>query len=182
MRVVADTNVVVSGLLWRGNPRLVLEAARDGRIDLHTSGVLLDELEDVLRREKFAVRLQAAGVGAHELVLGYGALAKVIEPAMIEPVVHADPDDDAVIACALSSQSKIIVSGDNHLIGFETTREHSHHHRGRIDRRNTLTGWAITYYSTLGKIPYTATRFFSLNGFQELAPVKIPRANPVFSN
>jgi putative PIN family toxin of toxin-antitoxin system len=116
MRVVADTNIVVSGLLWRGNPRLVLEAARDGLISLYTSGVLLDELEEVLIRDKFVVRLLTAGVRAHELVLGYGALAKVIEPGKIAPVVHADPDDDAVIACAISSQSEIIVSGDSHLL------------------------------------------------------------------
>ena len=50
MRVVADTNIVVSGFLWHGNPRLVLEAARDGFISLFTSGALLDELEDVLSR------------------------------------------------------------------------------------------------------------------------------------
>ena len=116
MRVVADTNIIVSGLLWRGNPRLILEAAREGLINLYTSGVLLDELEDVLIREKFAGRLQAAGVRAHELVLGYGALVKVVEPTKIELVVHADPDDDAVIACAISSQSEIIVSGDSHLL------------------------------------------------------------------
>jgi putative PIN family toxin of toxin-antitoxin system len=125
MRVVADTNITVSGLLWRGNPRLVMEAARDGLISLYTSGVLLDESEEVLIREKFAARLLAAGVRAHELVLGYGALAQVIEPGKIEPVVHADPDDDAVIACAISSQSEIIVSGDSHLLQlkrYENTR------------------------------------------------------------
>jgi putative PIN family toxin of toxin-antitoxin system len=116
MKVVADTNIVVSGLLWRGNPRLVLEAARDGRIDLFTSGALLDELDDVLLRERFSGQLRAAGVEAHELVLGYGALAQVIEPGKIDPVVHDDPDDDAVIACAVFSRSEIIVSGDSHLL------------------------------------------------------------------
>jgi putative PIN family toxin of toxin-antitoxin system len=52
MRVVADTNIVVSGLLWRGGPRQILDAARDGVIELFTSGALLDELEEVLTREK----------------------------------------------------------------------------------------------------------------------------------
>lgn len=99
MRVVADTNIVVSGLLWHGNPRLILDAARDGAIVLFTSGLLLEELEGVLTLERFAARLEAAGVEAHELVLGYGALAKIVEPAKIGPVVLADPDDDAVIAC-----------------------------------------------------------------------------------
>ena len=62
MRVVADTNIIVSGLLWKGNPRRVLEAARDGTIDLFTSAVLLTELEVVLDRQKFAHRLESAGV------------------------------------------------------------------------------------------------------------------------
>ncbi|MGB9179188.1 MAG: putative toxin-antitoxin system toxin component, PIN family [Pyrinomonadaceae bacterium] len=62
MRVVADTNIVVSGLLWRGNPRRVMDAARDGIIELFTSVPLLEELEDVLSREKFAARLRAADV------------------------------------------------------------------------------------------------------------------------
>ena len=61
MRVVADTNIVVSGLLWRGNPRRLLEAAREGTIDLFTSAALLAELEDVLSRAKFAQRLVSAG-------------------------------------------------------------------------------------------------------------------------
>jgi len=54
MQVVADTNIVISGLLWRGNPRQILDAARDGIIGLFTSFMLLEELEDVLSREKFA--------------------------------------------------------------------------------------------------------------------------------
>jgi len=52
MRVVADTNTIVSGLLWRGAPRQVLDAARDGMITLFTSAILLAELEDVLKRAK----------------------------------------------------------------------------------------------------------------------------------
>jgi uncharacterized protein len=103
MRVVADTNIIVSGLLWKGNPRRVLDAAREGRIDLFTSAVLLTELEDVLNREKFSQRLVSVGVSARELVLGYAALASVIQPVNIEPVVLADPDDDAVLACAIGA-------------------------------------------------------------------------------
>jgi putative PIN family toxin of toxin-antitoxin system len=119
MRVVADTNIVVSGLLWRGNPRLVLDAAREGTIDLFTSAILLTELEDVLSREKFASRLASVSVTPHDLVLGYAALASIIEPATIEPVILADPDDDAVFACALAAQGEIIVSGDSHLLDLK---------------------------------------------------------------
>ena len=40
----------------------------------------------------------------------------MIDPEEIKPVVIADPDDDAVVACAISSQSEFIVSGDSHLL------------------------------------------------------------------
>ena len=122
MRVVADTNIVVSGLMWRGHPRILLDSARAGDIRLFTTVVLLAELEDVLSREKFAERLASAGLTAHDLVLGYAALASVIEPAEIEPLVVADPDDDAVIACAIAAHCDVIVSGDTHLLGLKQYR------------------------------------------------------------
>lgn len=120
MRVVADTNIIVSGLLWRGTPRRVLDAARDGIIELFTSVVLLEELEDVLRREKFAALLEAANVSVGELVSGYAALASVIEAKPIEPIILADLDDDAVLACALAAECEVITSGDSHLLNLKT--------------------------------------------------------------
>ncbi len=75
MRIVPDTNVVISGLLWRGSPRRILDAARDGIFELFTSIELLDELEDVLNRDKFVSRMEAAGVTVRELIVGYAALA-----------------------------------------------------------------------------------------------------------
>ncbi|MFQ6092370.1 MAG: putative toxin-antitoxin system toxin component, PIN family [bacterium] len=60
MRVVADTNMVISGLLWRGPPRQILEEVRAGEITLFTSAMLSAELEEVLHREKFAQRLEMA--------------------------------------------------------------------------------------------------------------------------
>ncbi len=123
MRVVADTNIIVSGLLWRGNPRRILEVARAGDIELFTTALLLAELEDVLNREKFAERLAFAGVVSHDLVLGYAALASVVEPAQIEPVILADSDDDAVIACAVAAHCDVIVTGDSHLLDLKQYRD-----------------------------------------------------------
>ncbi len=118
-RIVPDTNIVVSGLLWRGNPRRILDAARDRIIELYTSSVLLEELADVLSREKFADKLAAANVTVQDLVSGYIALATVIEAEPIEPVILVDPDDDAVLACALSADAEVIVSGDSDLLDLK---------------------------------------------------------------
>jgi len=53
LRVTADTNVIISALNFSGNPRHVLEMAEDGAIHLAVSDAILDEVERVLRRDKF---------------------------------------------------------------------------------------------------------------------------------
>ena len=116
MRAVADTNVVVSGLLWPGHPRRILNLARAGQVEFFTSPVLLAELEDVLSRRKFIRRLELAGVGLQELIQGYATLARVILPPEVSPIIAEDPDDDEVLACALAARAEVIVSGDSHLL------------------------------------------------------------------
>jgi len=120
VRVVADTNTVVSAFLWGGPPAAVLVAARAGRITLFTSPVLLAELEDVLSREKFAERIVRVGSSVAQMLAGYRALATIVRPASIEPAVR-DPDDDHVLACAKAAQAQLIVSRDKDLLDL---REH----------------------------------------------------------
>jgi uncharacterized protein len=120
VHVVTDTNTVVSGLLWYGPPRQVLDAARTGMLTLSTSAPLLAELAEVLQRPKFAQRLAQANVTPHILVFGYAALARLVVPAPIGPVVVADPDDDEVLACAVAAQAEVIVSGDRALLALES--------------------------------------------------------------
>lgn len=115
MRAVADTNVVISGLLWQGPSKRVLELARAGRIELFTSPALLAELDEVLQRKKFLRRVSAVGVQVRDLVLGYAALARIVHPSSVPAVVEADPDDDMVLACAVAARAAAIVSGDRHL-------------------------------------------------------------------
>ncbi|MCC7486903.1 MAG: putative toxin-antitoxin system toxin component, PIN family [Burkholderiales bacterium] len=98
MRVVADTNTIVSGLLWTGASRALLDAARDRRISLYTSAALLEELAQVLPRAKFARRVVASRMSIPRLVRRYARLAQRIVPADIGPAVPGDPDDAAALA------------------------------------------------------------------------------------
>ncbi len=115
MRLVLDTNVVVSGLLWNGAPARLLDAAQIGELELFTSARLLAELAGILSRAKFAKALAAASLPRKELVLGYAELTTVIAPSAIPPTIAADPSDDQVLACALAANADLIVSGDKHL-------------------------------------------------------------------
>lgn len=126
MRAVADTNIIVSGLLWHGPSRTLLEAARFGAIALYTSDVLMAELLDVLPRAKFANKVTASGLNIEELVRRYALLAARITPAKIGNVILKDPDDDALLACALAARADFIVSGDKRV------RNLKHYQRMRI--------------------------------------------------
>ncbi len=116
MRVVLDTNVIVSGLLWGGPPRRWLDLARQNTIALYTSAVLLAELAEVLAREKFTVPLVAHGLTPNGILRGYAALAQTVAAPLIARTVPADADDDAVIACALAAKANLIVTGDRDLL------------------------------------------------------------------
>jgi hypothetical protein len=119
VRAVLDTNVVASGLLWGGTPRQLLQAAREGKVQLYTSTSLLLELADILGRAKFERKVASAQLSIDQLVERYALLATVVHPAAISPVILDDPDDDEVLACALAARAEIIVSGDRHLLDLD---------------------------------------------------------------
>ncbi len=120
VRLVLDTNTVISGLLWQGPPGRLIDAAQSKSITLCTSVSLLAELRGVLAREKFAGQLQARALNVSEVFDGYAALAMIVAPAGIASIVTKDPTDDAVLACALAAQADFIVSGDPHLRNLKT--------------------------------------------------------------
>lgn len=116
VRLILDTNIVVSALLWGGIPRRLLELGRDNTVTLFTSPDLLDELADVLNREKFSKLLLQHQLTPDYLMQRYGMLAQVVNSVPIERTVPDDPDDDAVLACALAAHAQMIVTGDSDLI------------------------------------------------------------------
>lgn len=115
MRLVLDTNVALSGLLWNGVPAQLLNAAQIGEIEIFTSAFLLSELAGILSRAKFAKALAATGLSREDLVLGYAELTTLVVPAAIPPTITADLTDDNVLACAVAASADLIVSGDKHL-------------------------------------------------------------------
>ena len=116
MRLVLDTNIVVSGFLWQGPPYLLVQHAFNRTIELATSPALLIELEGILPRKKFASRLPKQSLSAAGLALRYAELARLVYPVPIPPVVVRDPDDDHVLACALAARADLVVSGDPDLL------------------------------------------------------------------
>jgi len=115
MRLVLDTNVVASALLWGGVPRLLLQAGREKRVELFTSAALLAEFTDILGRRKFDKKIAASTLTVDQLVDRYAALAALVRPTPT-PRIAPDPDDDVVIGTALAAKADLIVTGDKPLL------------------------------------------------------------------
>jgi putative PIN family toxin of toxin-antitoxin system len=118
VRLVLDTNVVISALLWRGTPYRLLETIRrQERLQLSSSTALLDELADVASRPAFIKRLTVVGKTVPQILTDYLEAIELVEPVSL-PRVARDPDDDHVLACALAASAELIVSGDLDLLAL----------------------------------------------------------------
>jgi putative PIN family toxin of toxin-antitoxin system len=119
VRAVIDTNVLLSGLLWRGAPYELLEQVRNGELTLISSPALLAELANVISRPKFDAILVRSNTSRSRTLDELHQLAEVIEPPPLRQPVCRDADDDAVLAVAIAGQADLIVSGDDDLLSLK---------------------------------------------------------------
>jgi len=119
VRLVLDTNVVLSALLWHGTPHVLVGRGREKGMAFYTSSALLQELGGILERKKFAKILAVSGATTKAILRDYAGFAHVVRTQALAHPVCPDPDDDQVLACALAAQAELIVSGDNDLLGLK---------------------------------------------------------------
>lgn len=122
MRAVADTNIIVSALLWSGSPHQLFQAINDDLVAFYTSRVLLDELEEVLSRRKFIKAIRAANETLDSLIAHYQDLAHLVRPKPLAGRIARDRDDDHVIACAVAAKANLVVTGDRDLLVLKAYR------------------------------------------------------------
>jgi uncharacterized protein len=119
VRIVADTNVLVSALIFPGGPpEAVYRLGLEARVELVTSRPLLAELGRVLM-EKFGWEAARAEEAIEQLV----RLASIVDPREQLTVIEADPADNRVLEAAVEGAVEAIVSGNSHLLALGTWRE-----------------------------------------------------------
>jgi putative PIN family toxin of toxin-antitoxin system len=110
MRAVLDTNVLISGLLWRGAPHSRLLAAEAGLFELVLAESILAEL-----RDKLVTKFHHTAEDAGEEVSRVRKCARLVEITDQHGWVPADLDDDRFVETAIAARAEFIVSGDRHL-------------------------------------------------------------------
>ena len=123
MKIVLDTNVFISGIFFSGPPSQILRAWKNKRLQIILSQDILIEYQRVA--ESLTLKYPSIDIlPIIELVTVHG---QFVDTKNIDITVCEDPDDNKFIECAIASDTKIIVSGDKHLLkvkGFKGIKVH----------------------------------------------------------
>jgi putative PIN family toxin of toxin-antitoxin system len=116
-RVVIDTNVVISALLFGGEPGELIPLWKSGRIKPLASKEMVDEYLRVLTYPKFGLTPEEINFLLYQEIVPYFEIVKA-KPGRV--IVRDDPSDDKFIRCAEAGRAKTIISGDQHLLRLKS--------------------------------------------------------------
>ena len=112
MKIVLDTNVFISGIFFAGPPYRILQAWRDGRVELVVCLEILAEYRRVAARLSQKYR----SVDILPFIDLVAVRSQIVQARALPKPVCEDPNDDIFLACALTAKTPIVVSGDRHLL------------------------------------------------------------------
>jgi len=119
IRAVLDTNVLISGVIWRGTPFRLLKWAEEDVLAIYTSLGILEEVYRVLHYTKIQQYIDINEASPVELFTKIESLCTIVQVEQNVNVVSSDPDDDKFISCALASNVSALVTGDKHLLDLK---------------------------------------------------------------
>ena len=120
MKLVVDTNVLISGLLWGGPPNRILKWARDGLLVLFACESTINELKRVIQYKRFVRRLTVLKKTPPETIAYTMNLVTFVpNPLNIPPVITDDPFDNIFLALASENEAHLVVSGDHHILDLK---------------------------------------------------------------
>jgi len=114
MKVVLDTNVLISALIKEGKPRQLLFRLIKSKHDLITSEEILEELAITAsepRIQKYVTQQDIA-----DFLRDVATASKIVEVKSKFNIVKEDHDDDTILSAAFDSRASYMVSGDRHLL------------------------------------------------------------------
>ena len=117
MKVIIDTNVAVSGLLWSGPPNQIMRWIRDKLLIAYGFEKTTEELNKTLNYVKFLKRLQELDTTPEEVFAYFMNLIHYVPvPKNIPGIIKKDLFDNIFLALAVQNDVSLVISGDDHLL------------------------------------------------------------------
>lgn len=113
IKLVLDSNVIISAIVFGGKPRKILNFIIEGRLALCLSKAVIDEVLEILGK-KFKYTQKMLFVIENELM----SVSLITEPDIEINYITEDEDDNKILECAVSAECDYIVSGDSHLLSI----------------------------------------------------------------
>lgn len=112
MKIVLDTNVFISGIFFSGPPSQILQSWSKSQIQI----VLTEQILEEYQRVGDELSAKYPTINIEPIIELFTIFGEFVETKGITETICEDPDDNKFIECAIASQSKLIISGDKHLL------------------------------------------------------------------
>ncbi len=122
MRVVLDTNVWLSGLLWSGAPSRIIQLVENGELQAIGSEAILAEISNTLDQPKLQKRLSQIQIGADAVMLAIRQVLIIVNTTPMQVANLRDPKDEIIITAAISGHATAIITGDQDLLVLATVQ------------------------------------------------------------
>ena len=116
MKVVLDTNVLISATFWEGDSSKIVKKVEDKEIELILSKDILDEFKSVLEYKEIQEKIKNKNLEMKRTVEKIISISTIVEPKNKFKIVEKDSDDDKFLECAVEGNADFIISQDNHLL------------------------------------------------------------------
>lgn len=116
LRIVLDTNTLISAVGWKGSPRKILDLCINGKLRIIISKEILDEFIDVIFRPKFNFLKDENKLTIIRAII---SISDFVEPDIELDIIKEDRNDNKFLECALIGKADLIISGDKHLLNLK---------------------------------------------------------------
>ena len=119
LKLVLDTNTIVSAFFWEGNEVELFRKIEQGKAILYISGQILTEIEEVIKRPKFNEVMRKANLTPDQIIQKIVSLSHLVIAPKLNIQVCRDEKDNKFLECAENAKADYLISGDEDLLSLK---------------------------------------------------------------
>ena len=116
MKLVLDTNIVVSGTFWKGDSFRILDLVNKGKVNIIVTQPILEEYDKIIHSEEILEKIDIYQQVKIKVLQDILSKATLVDPKEKIQIIKDDPDDDKFLEAAIEAKADYIISKDKHLL------------------------------------------------------------------